>query len=207
MNSSTSIRVSSWRMQLIIRIDERYIINIILSMVKSFYYMVLVCQIVNTICCIALAVFVWLIWWSVGSRINIKAGRFNSISKKTRSWYCFNTDINFLCSWHVLLTRRTTPQMWTQTAFGSKLLETAYVEAMKEMVRQSLRDDERAPLPHWIQQKVFGCGNKILSDNNLLVCSSWINHHTIDIWYTVDYLTNKSAIIKNGALKNPQAWE
>jgi hypothetical protein len=86
--------------------------------------------------------------------------------------------------------------MQTQTAFGSESLVTVYVEAMKHTIRQSLRNDERAPLPRRIQQKVISCGNKIMSENNLPACSSQMDHHTIDIWYTVEYVAYKSSNIK-----------
>jgi hypothetical protein len=189
-------------MQFMIRVSVSYSIIIIQSKVKFFDFLVLVCQIVNTICCLALKVFIWLVRWSIGAHIKIETGTFNSISNKTWCWYCFNNDIIFPCSWHVFLTRRTTPQMRTQTAFGSKALETVYVEAMKYTVRQSLRKDERAPLPHWIQQKVISCGNKILSDYYLLARSSCMNHHTIDIWYTVENVACKSSNIQRWRAKN-----
>lgn len=42
-------------------------------------------------------------------------------------------------------------------------------EAIEYTSRQAFPSDERTPLPHWLQQKVIGNGNKILHDKNLLV--------------------------------------
>ena len=59
------------------------IINIaIQSIVELFYLMVLVGQIINAICCIALKVFIWPIQWNICVHIKIEAGTFNSILNK-----------------------------------------------------------------------------------------------------------------------------
>ena len=67
-----------------VRVGVGYIINIIQSIVIFFYLVVLVCQIIDAICCIALKVSIWPVQWNICVHIKIEAGRFNSISNKTR---------------------------------------------------------------------------------------------------------------------------